>query len=221
MTKQSETVDPRHVGQVLASARRRQRVTLDEAAVALRIPPEQLRALEEGKLSVFPAAVYARGAYVKYARYLGIGSDRVRLAFLRALATKRPARLRLYTPRPWLAAMLTPHWVLMAVVTAAALLVGSYVVFQVESFFRLPRLSLTEPRTVVARDALIGVAGHAESGVDILVNGEAVLAAADGTFATQLALHPGINVVLVEARNAAGRMRVIERHILFTQSDGG
>ena len=76
----------KRAGQRLREARLARRLTVDDVAVRIRIPPKQLRALEEGNLTVFSAEIYAKGAYTKYASYLGVDSKDAWHYFLRTLA---------------------------------------------------------------------------------------------------------------------------------------
>ncbi len=46
-------------------------------------------------------------------------------------------------------------------------------------------------------------------------NGDAIVLGADGLFEVPMFLHPGINVVQIEAKNAAGRTRTITRNLLM------
>lgn len=204
------------VGAILARARVTRGLTVDEVAAQLRIPPTQLTSLEEGDLSVFPAEVYARGAFLKYADFLGIHAESTTRAFLRALSDSREyVPLRVHTPRPWLERFLTPRWLLAGVGAFIAAAVGFYLVWQVQSFWRLPQLTLFEPTTAVVPGASVTVRGRAEADAHVTVNDEPVLLNGEDMFTTTLLLHPGINVLHVVAENAAGRQRVITQHLLM------
>jgi len=217
-TRPAKTRPDTAVGQLLTVARQQRGLRLREVAAELKIPVAQLRGLEQGDLSVFPAEVYARGAFVTYAQYLGVRAERTERAFSRLLSGAREyVPLRVHTPRPWLAAMLTPRWVVAGMVAALAVVVGSYVAWQVTTFVRLPALSLAAPTGVVEASPVV-VSGEAALDAQVMVNGEQVLVAEDGSFVTELSLHPGVNVVQVAATNAAGRTRVITREVLLPRS---
>lgn len=209
------------VGARLKAARRQQGLTLDEVATALRIPVRQLQSLEEGELTGFTAEVYARGVFRAYARYVGIAMPQVEHAFARAVASVRTmVPVKFLAPRRWMARILTPRWILAMVGTGAALVVGGYVVWQVQSFLRLPTLTLSEPTSGFMVGEQVRVAGRAETSATVTINGTPVLLNEDGSFELMLTLHPGINVVQVEAKNAAERRRVIVRDLLVPRVDG-
>jgi hypothetical protein len=55
-----------------------------------------------GDFSAFSAEVYAKGAYAKYAAFLGLNTKQAQRAMLRALSTARETiPLRIHTPQRW------------------------------------------------------------------------------------------------------------------------
>jgi transcriptional regulator with XRE-family HTH domain len=204
----------------LRQRREERRLTIDDVAVALRVPPKQLRALEAGEMGVFSANIYARGAYLKYADYLGVPDRRMQVSFLRALsAASAPVPLRLHMPVSWFSSLLTPRFILSAVGALIAALVGGYIALQVGSFFRLPDLAVLEPASDLVASTEVIIQGQAELGADVYVNEEQVILGERGQFETVMFIRPGINVLRVEARNAAGRSRVVERNLLLPRRD--
>lgn len=204
------------VGRLLTKARRSRKLTLADISTELKIPAHQLQALEEGDLSVFPAEVYARGAFVQYADFLGIRAEATQHAFLRVLSGAREyVPLRVHRPRSWLASKITPRWILAGALAGVAMLVGSYIAWQVQSFLQLPDVTLLEPTSEVITGSSATIRGFAEANARVTINGEAILLDSDGNFYTTLTLHPGINVLQVEAVNAAGRRQVIRRQLLM------
>lgn len=206
-------------GEALRAARRKLHLGLDEIGVTLRIPPRQLKSLEEGDLSVFAAEVYARGAYVKYARYLGVGGERTHRAFLRALSEARE-QVPLKVPRAasWVARMWGPVGVAVLSLLAGVVLVAGYLAWQVQTFVRVPYLTLSEPRAAVLEQSSVTVRGQTQPDARLSINGEAVLLKPDGAFTFSLPLRRGVNVLRVEATGASGRTNVVERRLLVPRS---
>lgn len=202
-------------GQRLREARLARRLTVDEVAVRIRIPPKQLRALEEGNLTVFSAEIYAKGAYTKYAAYLGVDSKDDWHHFLRTLAganVKVP--LRVPVPATWWQRTLTPTGLLVLVVGMIVLLVAGYIGWQVLSFVRVPELVLLEPSTAVVEGSEILIKGRAEADAVVEINGERVLLDEANEFEYPLALKAGINVLEIRASGASGRLNTITKHLL-------
>lgn len=208
------------IGDPLRQARQQMHVTLPEAAAALNIPASQLAALEEGDFSIFAAEIYARGAYLKYAAYVGLDQNQTQYLILRALAAVRQRQiLKVHTPYSWFERLVLPRVILVAAISSVGLVVGGYIIWQVQSYVHLPQLVLNSPTQAVMKEGVVTVEGKSESEVKVTVNGAQVLLRPDATFSTTLALHPGINIVRIEAENTAGRKRVIQRSVLWPRQN--
>jgi len=206
-------------GRALKMARRARRLTLDDVAVKLRIPPRQLKSLEEGDLSNFSAEVYARGAYTKYARYLGVDEDEHYRSFLRSLSGARErVPLKLPQTSTWLKRVWTPAGVLIISIAGSLLMVAGYLAWQVQSFVRVPALTLLEPTEVVLSGSSVTVVGWAQVESSVSVNGETVLLEDDGKFRFDLPLKEGINVLIVEATGVSGRTHAETRRLLVPRT---
>lgn len=196
------------IGERLQKQREKHRLSLEDVSRELHIPLNQLTALENDDYSVFSAELYARGAYTAYAKYLGIDTNVSSHAFLRSLSSVRERiPLRLHTPATFLERLIHPRVILAAVLILLALLVGGYIAWQLESFWRLPDLTIDEPASPLVQGDVVTLAGKAEEHSELMVNGEKVLLQADSRFSVVLRLHMGINIVKLEVRNAAGRIR--------------
>jgi cytoskeleton protein RodZ len=218
-TRPVKTRQDTTVGHLLREARERLGLSLPQVSEQLKIPVKHLHGLEEGDLSSFKAEVYARGAFRHYADFLGIRSETTQRAFLRVLSGAREyVPLKVHTPRSWLASVLTPRWILALVIAAIAVLVGTYIMSQVQSFLRLPNITITEPASNVVQGSSLTVKGQAEPDIRVRVNGTEVLLDKNSQFSVPLIVHPGINVLQIEAENAAGRKRVITRDLLMPRT---
>lgn len=213
--RQGRDTSCERVGKLLLEARIRKGLLLEDIARDTCIPVEQLQALEVGDYSVFSADVYARGAYAAYAAYLGIASNQSRLAVLRAISqTRQRSQLRIHTPPAWYDRLLQPRFIFIASASLLAFAIAMYITWQVQSFWQLPSLKIIDPATDVVSAEQVVIRGSAEPQAHVYVNKEAVLLGEGASFETVVFLQPGINVVQVEAQNAAGRTKTITRHIL-------
>lgn len=205
------------IGQLLQAAREMRGLSIADCAAALTISPQQLIGLEEGELTVFTAEVYARGAFAKYAAYVGVAPGLTR-QFQQLLSGARTlVPLRVLTPRSWLSRVLTPRWLFIAVGALVASSIGGYIAWQVQSFWRLPQVTLLSPTLSRFTEPQIAVRGRANANATVTVNGQAVLLQPDGTFAAPLFLRPGVNTLAIEAVNAAGRKRILHQDLLLSR----
>lgn len=209
----------KRVGQQLREARLARRLTVDEVAVGIRIPPKQLRALEDGNFNVFSAEIYAKGAYTKYAAYLGVDNNDTWHSFLRTLAgASVQVPLRIPIPATWWQRALTPTGVVVLVVGLIVLAVAGYISWQVVSFVRVPELELLEPLVPVVEGPDLTIKGRAEKDAVVEVNGERVLLNDGGEFEYVLPVKDGINVLEVRASGASGRLNTITKHLLVPRN---
>ena len=203
------------IGKRLAKKRTAHKVSLEDISTQLHIPVVQLRALEEEDYSVFSAELYARGAYTTYAQYLGMYSSKDLRAILRTLSTVRTrVPLRLLTPDRLFDRLLNPRLVIILLGICIALVVGGYIAWQVQSFWRFPDLIITSPTQRVFDGPNVVVEGKAESDARLTINDQQVLLQTDNTFSAQLSLHIGMNLVGVKVENAAGRISKKELFLL-------
>lgn len=205
----------KEAGKKLRVARQKRGVGIEEAASELRIPPNQLAALEEGELDVFPAEIYAWGAYQKYANYLGICDREQHHEFLRSLTEVRQSvPLKLPVSATWLQRALTPYGVIGAGVALAVLGVAGYLGWEVKWYMHLPDLRLIEPAAALTNESLLKVRGVSEKEAEVTINGEAVTLDENSQFQREMSLREGINVIQVEAKGVSGRTRKVTRDVL-------
>lgn len=203
------------LGERLKKEREKHRLSLEEVSSELHIPVNQLVALEDDDYSVFSAELYARGAYGAYTKFLGIDTNVSSRAFLRSLSSVRERiPLTLHTPATFLERLITPKTILAGVGVLLALVVGGYIAWQLESFWRLPNLTIDGPSSHVVVGDSVTITGRAEERSQLTVNSESVLLQQNATFSVPLRLHKGINIVKIEVKNAAGRIRMKQLFLL-------
>ncbi|MDA1169414.1 MAG: helix-turn-helix domain-containing protein [bacterium] len=205
------------VGERLRRTREKNQLSLADVSAELHIPVKQLVALESDDYSVFSAELYARGAYSTYAKYLGIHTNISSHAFLRSLSSVRERiPLTLHTPATFFERLIHPKIILAFAGFFLALLVGGYISWQLQSFWRLPNLTIDDSLSFVTSERSLTITGTAEEQSQLFVNEESVLLQEDSHFSVPLILHKGINPVRIEVKNAAGRVRAAQLFLLRT-----
>lgn len=211
-----ETVE---LGNRFRQARLSRRLSIAQVSQALHMAKHHIEALEAGDFSVFAAEIYVRGACLSYAAFLGISQEVSEREVWRVLsAGRKPVPLKIHTAFSWFERLVTARLILWAALAVIGLMVSGYIVWQVQTFLQLPQLRLTEDLPAVTDELRHTVAGVAQAQAKVTVNGEVTVLSGDASFRVPLVLHRGINVVRIEAENAAGRKAVIEKHVLYTDS---
>ena len=119
------------VGRILRDAREAQGVTLDDAAVRLRLMHRQVEAMERDDFESLGQAVFARGFVRNYARLLGLAPDPL-LARMEGAPVERaavspvePSLSRSWLTSPWLLLLLLGLLLVVAVPVALYLWLNS------------------------------------------------------------------------------------------------
>jgi hypothetical protein len=211
------------VGSQLKSARAKRGHSSEEVATILHIPLSQIQALEADESArVFSAPVYAHGALRTYATWLGLDAralERMLAVQLREAHANR-SQLKVHTLPRWYQWLFNPRVVIALAGLALAGVIGSYVFWQIQSFWRLPELVITSPETTYIDADQVRVAGSVESGAKLRLNGEQVILREGVFFDETLALDPGVTIIRFEVENVAGRSLVVDKHLLRPRNPG-
>lgn len=209
------------VGTRLREARERQGLSLEVIAHSLRIPVRTLQALEQGELHTLPADVYVRGFLRRYVEVLGL--DPVLL--LRAFAIERARFPTKTTAFPWMLAGRAQARPWDRITTRAVAVLGGgivllvvffYVVFQVRTYTRPPRLDVFEPPAdSEVQEPTVTVRGRTDATAEVSINGGRTAVRSDGTFEEELGVGEGVNTLRVVAQSIGGRETLAVREVLF------
>lgn len=224
MSQKTKSIkSPVSVGTQLQKAREQHGLTTEEVAQALHIPHKQIQALEEDtSASVFSAPVYAFGALRSYASWLSLDTRSLERALAQQLkeADASRSRLRVHTVPRWYTSLVNPRIIIALAGGIVAVVIGSYIIWQIRTFWRLPDLTITQPESSVITQDTVTVAGITEEGAAVRINGDPV-PLQDGTkFQKDIPLQPGITVIKVEAENTAGRIKTVEKDLLRPRDNG-
>lgn len=217
--------EAQRLGDILRAQRESKGITLEQAAEDTRIREKFLAALESGDSQALPGAVYTKGFLRNYADYLDLdATELVAIYTAERSATPEPPR-RFEPMRPLMrqGVFISPAILVPVIVLAAVVLFVGYLSYQFASFATPPRIDLQQP----AGDT---VADHA----DYVVQGKTtpdgrvtirvfpgpdtfpdIRPNADGTFSQTVQLRPGSNHIEVQVLDAAGKLSMVSRTVLF------
>lgn len=210
------------LGDRLKGARLVKKVSISQAEEATHIRSKWLLALESDAWEVLPSEVYGRGYLFQYADYLGLSrksiveqyererqllSQRCRRARESAIAPQTTFRL----PTFYITTRLLSYFASAAVI----LVLGGYLVWQVNRFSAVPLLEIAQPVAargdslsgVVVSGSSITVTGQTTVGANVTVNNQSVLVDGDGIFRAPVELARGENLIHIKASNRSGAAR--------------
>ncbi len=216
---------PKTLGEYLKSHREARGISLALAERDLRISRDYLESLEKGEFDNLPADVYVRGILKNYAEFLGISYKKTILPhYLRergihnSVYGERKKRVditkkMLKTP----SIILTPKTLVILGVLIFILGLGFYLWYQFSAFASAPELTVNQPTEGAhVNTNVINITGKTNPGVDLLINGQKIDLAEDGSFKTRLTLQEGVNLVEVIAKNKVGKQTIVQRNVLVT-----
>ncbi len=180
------------LGGVLRQARESKGLKLAEVSRRLKLPLKYLESIEGGRWHELPEGSYARLFVRTYAQFLGVPPDEL----LKQFAV--PARVHSTPPVPALVQRVaygrrTLIWL------GVAAVVG-YLVTQAWQALESPKLIIFSPAENLSTfSPTTTVRGLTRAGTRVTVNGEVVEVSAEGQFAVEVALAPGLNTITVVA----------------------
>ncbi|TSC75627.1 MAG: hypothetical protein G01um101431_1180 [Parcubacteria group bacterium Gr01-1014_31] len=212
------------LGELLAQRRAAMAVSLAEAGRQLNINPSYLEALETGAHGGLPGTVYAVAFLKSYAQLLNLDPEEAVHRYKSELAIAQHARgesteqWRPVARAAWWHFMVPARLLRTAMLAVVLLSALTYLGFKVEAIVQPPFLTVTSPADELLTDyALLTVAGQVEVGSVITINGQEVLADAQGRFSTPLDLQVGVNLIKITARKNHSKETVVQRRVVLQE----
>ncbi len=215
------------IGDIFQERRRRDVLSLEDAATKLRIQTKYLKALEQGKYKELPADVYIRGFIKSYAEYLGLDSE----AMLKLYKTERNIIENIDKKNNEAGAdevkefrkfriVVTPK---LAKIALTILIIAGlifYLWYQISGLSAAPKLLVKEPLSdiTIAEDSII-IIGETKAGADVTINGQNVYVDAEGNFKESVALQEGLNNLRIVSSNRLNKENIVERKIMVERAE--
>ncbi len=194
------------LGSVFKAARTKAGFSVEQVESQTKIHTKYLRALEEGDFEGLPAEAYNIGFVRRLAQFLKLDPSKIVALYREERSRSRlgesdDIRLTVQRLGDW-QFLITPKF--FALVGALIMFgsVGAYIAWQLRDFTSPPRLAITNlpSQSTSSRDA-IKLVGNASGGAQVTINEEEVLVTGDGSFDAIVQLTPGLNEIVVVARN--------------------
>jgi cytoskeletal protein RodZ len=200
-------------GELLAAARHKRNLTLEQAEKATKIRAKFLLAMEENDFAVLPSGPFARGLMKNYARFLHLPEEEILAFYRRQVNTEKEKPARLWSAEnlansPW-----RFSWPVLGAAALFCLFVG-YLVFAYWRFAAGPALVIHRPanNSVVAEEQA-EIIGKTDPEATIAINNQPVRVEENGSFAATVRLQPGLNKITVTAKNRFQRETTVTRDL--------
>lgn len=198
-------------GDLLKAKRLALELTLAAVSAKTKLKEEYLLALENSAFHILPSSTFAKGALKNYARVLHINEETVIAMFRRDFAENEKGEI---IPRGLVDPVVKktsfiPVNLILSVIGILAFL--GFLGFQLLSWAGLPKLSLIQPQDGETYGEKVTIRGTTEKDAAILINNQSVIVDQNGQFSLDLIFPSGTHSVLVEAKNRAGKTRLLER----------
>lgn len=179
---------------IILSARKRKKISLEKAAKDLRVNKDHLLALEEEAWHKLPEPAIIKGYIKSYAQYLKLDPNYVLALYRRDFdekkypqPTHKPPERRLF---------ITPNKITNSAFVLAVVAFIVYILVQYSSIFSSPKLEITNPRNnETISTPVIQIEGKTEHGATVAINGQFIAVDTSGNFSHQYMLQEGKNTI--------------------------
>jgi len=216
----------RTVGETLKSKRQELGLDLQEVSKDTKISFNYLLALESGSYEKMPGLVYAKNFLRVYAQALELPVKKLEHLFLEETNARKQVKIaNVKHYKPVMKAsrwhfLATPKLVRNSIITLAFLAVVVYVGFRVQAIISPPTLNIISPaEDLVINSQVTTLMGQTDPEVTIAINGKTIVTNADGSFAEELDLHNGTNIIKITAHKKHGKEQTIYRRIVVSENN--
>lgn len=213
------------VGVVLAEARQKSELSIDQIAAQTHIRPEYVAAIEKNAFESLPAAVFVKGFLQQYARLVGVDEQTVLALFRRDFSVGNKGKI---IPREFLKpvsrtrSLLTPKLTAVLSVSIVVCCIFGYAFWLWIRLHQPPLLIVETPEDGSSITEQVVVAGSTQSDAVVYVNTVPVSITPDGKFSTELFVEErGEFTITIRAEDRHKRATVIQRTVVRSdQADG-
>lgn len=203
------------VGEILAKARLRKKLTLEQVEKATRIRSKFLEAIEKDQFEKLPPGTFAKGFIKNYATFLGISADDAMAFYRRQSDEKQIDQIPLKNQRNLAKKFsLTPQILTTVSIIVLVAAFFGYLIFSYLRFAGAPVLEVETPKNnTVVRVEEISVSGKTNSDAELIINDQPVTVSDNGSFKVQIKLQPGINTITLVSTNKFNRQTTVVRNL--------
>lgn len=205
------------VGDRLLQARKKEGISLEDAAKATKIRIAFLSALEQGKYYNLPSSTYAQGFLRNYASFLKLPVKETLALFKREFDEREHLGLlpKSFTNPPHSSFFPFRIGNLGLFIFLGTIFIFGFLGFEYRTAFINPQLNISQPKeNTVITSPTVSVQGKTDVNNTVTVNDQQTLISADGNFTKIIPLLPSDTTITIKAVNSFGRKTTIIRHII-------
>lgn len=204
------------VGEILKTARREKKLTLEEVEVKTKIRKKFLESLEENTFEKLPSSTYVQGFIKNYAEFLGQDAGYVLSVFRRQFdKIEKPKVIPSGLSEPLTEPIwrLTPSKIILVFILALIFLFFSWLFSQYQSFVWAPKINLESPsENETIKGEKVQIVGRTDPWATLTINGQEVKLL-DGRFREEIAVKQGVMTINITATNKFGKKQELKRII--------
>lgn len=192
-------------GELLKDKRLLKELTLEDVASKTKIKIEYLLAIENSDFGSLPSSTFAKGFLRNYATFLHLNPDTIVAMFRRDFTQNTKGEI---IPRGLVSPVgVKPKFftVNLLLTMLATLVFLSFLIFQLASWWSLPKLKLLQPQDGETYGSKVTIKGVTDRDATVSVNGQKVILDQSGQFSLDLIFAAGTQSVLVEVTNRQGK----------------
>lgn len=203
------------VGEILATARIRKKITLEQVEKATRIRAKFLEAIEKDQFEKLPPGTFTKGFIKNYATFLGISPEEA-MAFYRRQSNEKPVDVVPLKNQRSLARRfsLTPQLLTTILIVFMVTVFFGYLTFSYFRYAGSPMLEIMTPaNNSVVKTEEIKITGQTNPDANLVINDQQVMVSDDGSFKVNFKLQPGINTITITSTNRFQRQTTVVRNL--------
>lgn len=211
------------VGECLKRKREELGISIKNLGNKLNIKTDYLKNLEENNYEELPPDVYVKGFIKSYSELVGFNPEKIIELFkrekeienkIKGRSKKKKKHKKKFAIKKYIT--ITPKIITVFLSLIILSVVGYYFWHQLSSFNSKPYLFISSPLTdEITSDSEIIISGETEIGIVLKINREDVFVNENGYFEENIMLHPGKNVIIIEAVNRFDKIVREERNIIY------
>lgn len=216
-----ELTPPERVCFRLRALRQEKKVSLEEMEKRTHISKKYLQAMEECRFRDVPfACVYQRNFVKSYVEALGVDPEPFLKQYIIEETLKEDKKPKTEHEKEiarsrW---CLLPVFLRLGLVVVPALILVSYLGWQVRRIVTPPKLTIYSPvEGFITQTGVTLVYGETESEAQVSINGQEIKNSEKGQFKEEISLAEGVNTITIVVKKKHGKTTTETRHVVYKQ----